>query len=173
MKSYIYARKFAGALIDVEENREQLISELGILSQQWGELDVYIPMYLAEDIKKERLKQLGLMETLQNLILELSHSGKMRLLPRITEECICLNNERNNILIVKVTAKRKLTENECTTLTHVLHQKYNKHIELQQNVDPRVIDGLKIESNYHVFDDTVATKLDVLIQKLSYEMEAV
>ena len=175
MKTYIYARKFAQALLMIESevNTTKVVEELSSLSQEWSQLDMYIPMYLADNVKKERIQQLGILSSLQKLILELSRCGKMRLLPRIAAEYIELNNKKQNICLVHVTSKRKLTKNERDTLEHVLEEKHNKKIVFKESIDPNVIDGLKIEVDYRVFDDTVATKIELLIQKISYEMEAV
>ncbi|MGL4663376.1 MAG: ATP synthase F1 subunit delta [Culicoidibacterales bacterium] len=173
MKVYVYARKFASALIQVEDNREQLASELLAVSSNWSQLNDYIPMYISDEVKNERLNQLGVMPTTRRLILELSRSGMMRLLPRITEQYIQMKNEANNKLVAQVTTKRSLSQQEQDMLSDVLHTRHQKEVILDQHVDANVIDGLKVEIDYHVFDDTVATKLDLIVQKLSYEMEVV
>lgn len=173
MKVYIYSRKFAQALINAENNSEQLAAELHMLTPYWSQLNGYLPMYMSDQVKVERLQHLGVMPTVARLLMELSRIGMMRLFPRITEQYVQLMYKEKQTLVAHVTTKRSLSQKEQDTLCDALFTKHQKKIVLEQHVDEDVIDGLKVEVDYHVFDDTVATKLDEIIQKLAYEMEVV
>lgn len=173
MKTYIYARKFAAALMEVSDHPKQLVDELECIAESWSLLNDFIPMYISDKEKHARLEQLGLSAIEQKLILELSRSGMMRLLPNITQQCAYLKNQNDHKVVAKVTSKRQLTQLEQEALIQALSNRHQKDVHLESEVDSDVIDGLRVEVDYHVFDDTVATKLDLLVQKLSYEMEGV
>lgn len=173
MKVYVYARKFAKALYRVETNKEQLALELRTLAPYWSQLNMYIPMYMSDSDKQARLDALGVMPTMNRLLMELSRIGMMRLFPKVSEQYVQFMNEENQTLVARVTAKRALSQSEQDMLCDTLRAKHHKAITLEQQIDENVIDGLKVEVDYYVFDDTVATKLELIIQKLSYEMEAV
>lgn len=173
MKEYVQARKFAEAVLSVSQETHQIKDEIVALAPLWSEFNDVIPMYLSDAEKEKRLNTLEISKTFRLLILELSRNGKMRLLPKIAEQYVLLFNEQNNTVTAKVTAKRALSHDEKTALESVFKTRYQKEINLDVQVDEAVIDGLKVEVNYHVIDDTVATKLNRLIQKLSQEMEVV
>lgn len=173
MKEYVQARKFAEAILSVSQETYQIKDELVAIAPLWSEFNDVIPMYLSDSEKEARLNAFEISQTLRLLILELSRNGKMRLLPKITEQYILLHNEQNDTVVAKVTAKRALSNDEKEALEAALKNRHQKEVTLDVQVDEAVIDGLKVEVNYHVTDDTVATKLTRLIQKLSQEMEVV
>lgn len=173
MKAYIHARKFAEALLDVSSNTAQTAEELTMLAPLWSELNDVIPMYLSDAEKTSRLQTFEVSSTVQMLLRELSRSGKMRLLPEIASQFMKLQYAKNDTAVARVTAKRDLRENEQESLQKVLKDRHQKNIVIETLVDETVIDGLKVEMDYHVIDDTVATKLNLLVQKLSQEMEVV
>lgn len=60
--------------------------------------------------------------------------------------------------IVKTTVP--LTEEEYKNLNAKLEKKYNKHIILEQIIDPEILGGIYLRVNNDVIDDTVKSKLD-------------
>ena len=87
---------------------------------------------------------------------ELSHLDKIS---DSYEECY---RKKHRIEIVKVTSASKLDEDQLSRLKEMLEKKMNKTLELEVQVDPSLIAGIKVQANDLVMDNTVIAKIDAM-----------
>ena len=78
-------------------------------------------------------------------------------------------NEHNEhrIEIVKVTSASKLDEDQLSRLKEMLEKKMNKILELEVQVDPSLIAGIKVQANDLVMDNTVIAKIDAMKEAIN------
>ena len=101
-------------------------------------------------------------EELLSFLLILIEKERIMYLKEKVDQLEKIDLERKNTFkgIVKTTVP--LTEEEYNTLKTKLEKKYNKHIILEQIIDPEILGGIYLRINNDVIDDTVKSKLDEL-----------
>ena len=101
-------------------------------------------------------------EELLSFLLILIEKERIMYLKEKVDQLEKIDLERKNTFkgIVKTTVQ--LTEEEYNTLKTKLEKKYNKHIILEQIIDPEILGGIYLRINNDVIDDTVKSKLDEL-----------
>lgn len=81
----------------------------------------------------------------------------------VYEQLVC---DKLGILKVKVTAAHKLTSAQLMAMTQKLHDRYNKQIDADVQVEPALIGGFKIQVGDHIRDFSMTTKLDQFEQSV-------
>ena len=71
-------------------------------------------------------------------------------------------NEHN-----EVTSASKLDEDQLSRLKEMLEKKMNKILELEVQVDPSLIAGIKVQANDLVMDNTVIAKIDAMKEAIN------
>ena len=101
-------------------------------------------------------------EELLSFLLILIEKDRIMYLKEKLNQLEKIDLERKNTFkgIVKTTVS--LTEEEYNALKDKLEKKYNKHIILEQIIDPEILGGIYLRINNDVIDDTVKSKLDEL-----------
>ncbi|WP_300385552.1 F0F1 ATP synthase subunit delta [Clostridium sp.] len=101
-------------------------------------------------------------EELLSFLLILIEKERIMYLKEKVNQLEKIDLERKNTFkgIVKTTIP--LTEEEYKTLKDKLEKKYNKHIILEQIIDPEILGGIYLRVNNDVMDDTVKSKMDEL-----------
>ena len=84
--------------------------------------------------------------------------------PDAYEECY---RKKHRIEIVKVTSASKLDEDQLSRLKEMLEKKMNKTLELEVQVDPSLIAGIKVQANDLVMDNTVIAKIDAMKEAIN------
>ena len=92
---------------------------------------------------------------------ELSHLDKIS---DAYEECY---RKKHRIEIVKVTSASKIDEDQLSRLKEMLENKMNKTLELEVQVDPALIAGIKVQANDLVMDNTVIAKIDAMKEAIN------
>ena len=92
---------------------------------------------------------------------EISHLDKIS---DAYEECY---RKKHRIEIVKVTSASKLDEDQLSRLKEMLEKKMNKTLELEVQVDPSLIAGIKVQANDLVMDNTVIAKIDAMKEAIN------
>ena len=99
-------------------------------------------------------------EELLSFLLILIEKDRIMYLKEKLNQLEKIDLERKNTFkgIVKTTVT--LTDKEYNTLKDKLEKKYNKHIILEQVIDPEILGGIYLRINNDVIDDTVKSKLE-------------
>ena len=92
---------------------------------------------------------------------ELSHLDKIS---DAYEECY---RKKHKIEIVKITSASKLDEDQLSRLKEMLEKKLDKTLELEVQVDPSLIAGIKVQANDLVMDNTVVAKIDAMKEAIN------
>jgi F-type H+-transporting ATPase subunit delta len=91
---------------------------------------------------------------------------KRRLLSKVPDILACLNetiNDHNGTVIAKISSVKKINETTNKKLTRFLIKRYSaKKIDFVENLDEKLLGGLKIEVNDEVIDLTIKNKLEKL-----------
>lgn len=76
-------------------------------------------------------------------------------------------NQDRGILEVKVWSKHKISVDVKSELKRILQKRYkNKEIELEENLDEKLLGGIKIEANDELIDLTLKNKIYKLQEHL-------
>ena len=92
---------------------------------------------------------------------ELSHLDKIS---DAYEECY---RKKHRIEIVKVTSASKLDEDQLSRLKEMLEKKLNKTLELEVQVDPSLIAGIKVQASDLVMDNTLVAKINAMKEAIN------
>ena len=92
---------------------------------------------------------------------ELSHLDKIS---DAYEECY---RKKHRIEIVKVTSASKLDEDQLSRLKEMLEKKMNKTLELEVQVDPSLIAGIKVQASDLVMDNTLVAKINAMKEAIN------
>ena len=75
--------------------------------------------------------------------------------------------KRHRIEIVKVTSASKLDEDQLSRLKEMLEKKLNKTLELEVQVDPSLIAGIKVQASDLVMDNTLVAKINAMKEAIN------
>jgi F-type H+-transporting ATPase subunit delta len=96
---------------------------------------------------------------------------KRRLLSQVPDILARLNktiNDRNGMVVAKIWSAKKIDEKTNKKLTQVLIKRYSaKKIDFVENLDEKLLGGLKIEVNDEVIDLTIKNKIKKLQEYLT------
>jgi F-type H+-transporting ATPase subunit delta len=65
-----------------------------------------------------------------------------------------------------VTSAAKLTEGQARALIGVLEKKFNKPVDLTEDIDTSMIGGLRVRVNGRIFDNTIKKQLSELKENI-------
>jgi F-type H+-transporting ATPase subunit delta len=91
---------------------------------------------------------------------------RMRYILGICEVFQSLCNDYFGIKVGKVFSPYQLDEKEIHKIENAVSQKENKKIQLRLVIDESLIGGIKVEVDNHVYDDSLANKLETLKNEL-------
>ncbi len=86
----------------------------------------------------------------------------MHILNRFLDMC----RKEKRITVAKVTSASALTDEQKNRIADALKEKLNKHVEIEAEVDPTLIGGVRITVDGHVLDNSVRTQISVLKNQL-------
>lgn len=173
-----YSASFAAALLDVatEENCENTIyDQLQQLANIWEENSDFQKMMKHPEQKKQ-------------VKLDMIHSVFQKklhpVLLRFLEVCIAHDQagnisqivsvyekkrrQANNIELVKVESATTLDQKQTDSLIHVLEERLQKKVELQVEVVPELIAGLRVQTENLVLDNSILSRMNVIKEKLKH-----
>jgi F-type H+-transporting ATPase subunit delta len=120
--------------------------------------------------KKNWMKELfaaSYPEFLVNFLQILAQESLAGQIGAVRQEFEQMLREANNIEQVSVESAVELNEEQIARLVAMLEKKLSKKVELSVKVDPALIAGLRIHSGSYVLDNTIATRLNTMKEKLS------
>jgi F-type H+-transporting ATPase subunit delta len=105
-------------------------------------------------------------EYVLNFLKLLVMKRRMRYILGICEVFQSLCNDYFGIKVGKVFSPYQLDEKEIHKIENAVSQKENKKIQLRLVIDESLIGGIKVEVDNHVYDDSLANKLETLKNEL-------
>ena len=168
---------YAQALFELAQDSKQEMAWLSELKQvaqvitSVPELSKILAHPSIPRVKKKEIIQTAfeseLDTTVFRFLLVLNEHNELSHLDKISdayEECY---RRKHRIEIVKVTSASKLDEDQLSRLKEMLEKKLNKTLELEVQVDPSLIAGIKVQANDLVMDNTVIAKIDAMKEAIN------
>ena len=170
------ARVYAAALFDVarEENiQEQIFEELEFAAELFS-ADEDFRLYMtspsfSKDIKKNFIGKVfsgNLSEHIVNFIYVLIENGRQSELPRISAVFGDLMNELKGRMKVEIVSVSKLDSEILENIKHVLKNKFNKDIIVDEKTDESILGGVIIKTGDVVIDGSLFENL----KKIRYNL---
>lgn len=169
MSGAIAARRYAGALFQIGTEKgtlEELKKELRIVREVFQENEQLYTFLKHPRINNAKKKQFlnevfqGLQSNVVHTISLLVERGRIEITPSIIDHFIQMVNDAKGNAEVTVYSVRALSSSEKTELEKSFSKRFNKqNIELENEIDPSLIGGLKIRVGNTIYDGSVKGKL--------------
>ncbi len=168
--SHFIAKRYAKALFDLARERQNTAAirtdMVRILQTMDASEDLaqfldnpIIPVAKRRSILKEIFE--GKVDPLTyHFILFLEQKRRLPFLRRIAGAFEELFLEFNNIAKVKITTGIGLTEQQREAVSEALRSKFHKVIDPQEEVDPAILGGMKIQKGDEIYDYSLRAQLE-------------
>lgn len=170
MSELIVAKRYAEALFQLGKQNnltEQYIEELRVVRDVFLENEQLYTFLKHPKVSNEEKKQFiatildgvhkDVLHTLQLLV----DKKRITIAPSMVDHFIAMVNDAKGIAEATVHSVRALTDKEQETLKETFAERFNtKTVHLQNEVDPSIIGGLKIQVGNTIYDGTVRGKLE-------------
>lgn len=155
LEFYEALQTFQEFLNDEEFNRIMVATFLdqNALTPVWNELGKIFP--------QEVVKFLGMIQDAK-LMSDFS---------RVLREYRDFLEEGKHLNVVEVTSPKVLTEDEKVQLMHNLKTRYEGVFEVAYHVDDSLINGLVVRVNHDIYDTSIKSKLDRILNQGGLENE--
>ena len=168
------AEMWAGALLDIALEDDELKKTKDELEEVVSAFDDEVIAFfeshkiLKED-KKRVIKELKVSQILQNFLCLLVDKGRMTHIKAIAEHFRHLYNAHYDIKEVKIKSARKLDAALKEKLLEAIKKKEGKDIDLKEEIDERLISGVKIMMDDKVIDISMQKKIQNMRKALLEE----
>lgn len=125
------------------------------------------PNVLKEDKKKLLGQLVSTHRYLLNFLMVLIDKSRIALLSDIAKDYEQLANKSLGIITVILTSACELSKLEKEAMIETLSEKLKQTIELECRVDESMLAGIKVEVDGHVLDNTAASKLARIREKVN------
>lgn len=163
------AAKYALAIFEIaqeknmlDEIQKQLDATQDLLQVNPELNSVVANLLIPKEPKMEILKQVLATEVdpiLLSFLLVLVGKNRISLFNNIHRAYTNLMNEKNNIVEIKVTTARNLSETEYAEVTEKVGKILNKNIILIKHVNPEIMGGIIIQMGDKLIDGSIARQL--------------
>lgn len=163
------AAKYALAIFEIAQEKnmlDEIQAQLNATQELFKtnpELNAVINNLLVpKEPKLEILKQVLASEvdaTLLSFLYVLVEKNRISLFDSIHRAYTNLMNEKNNIVEIKVTTARNLSEAEYAEVTEKVGKILNKNIILIKHVNPEIMGGIIIQMGDKLIDGSIARQL--------------
>ena len=162
------ARRYAQAALELALEHNELEAwraDFTLLVELWSDPDLRAYLEDVRISKQQRLDRarqtLGtrLHARPLNMLLLLISRGRTGLVPYIARQFADLERQREQTIVATVTAATELTEAQKQALTERLSRDSGKEVQLQVQIDPRILGGLIIKVGDQLLDLSVRGKL--------------
>jgi F-type H+-transporting ATPase subunit delta len=162
----VYAKtlfEYAGAHGGASALRDEFVAALDAITRTPGLERALNLAALAEDKRAQLLRPLAAQgsETLQRLLKLLELKGRLALLPAVLEHFLLLEEEARRVRRAVVTSASALDAGQLETLARGLAARNPGYTYLLDNeIDPSLIAGFRVEEDGLVTDTSLRHKLD-------------
>lgn len=171
------ARRYASALADVvikTGETETVKSELkgweGLIKSNANLQDAFgnpaIPQAAKERVLEELLKRSTPSKTTSNFLRILLKNDRLMGLDEINERFASVIEERSGVVSASVTSARELPDGERAELRSNLERLTGKRVNINFNIDEKLIGGVVTRIGSTVYDGSVKTQLQNLKEQL-------
>lgn len=176
MANETLARRYAQAIFDLAGESEK-VAEVGRdLRTVWSaiEEDPGVTRFFYSPIVDRTEKQKILIDAFAGKVEELAlhallllvRKRRERLLQEIVQQFEALEQAARGAEPLTIVSARELPQNEVAFMVSRLSKIYGKQFDVQQQVDPSLLGGVRIQMGDVAIDGTVAGKLDELSRTL-------
>lgn len=176
LTSTTIGKRYAKALFELTEPEgtidatlAELMSIGSVFSENPDLMSVLTSVNIPEPDKQALLKSLeqGASTFVQRLLDLVYENRRIADLPMIIKQYKVLVDRHNQVVTAKVTTAIPLDDAQTARLSDKLKTLFKaKQIVIENNVDPNIIGGVKIEANDRVLDGTISTKLANIRQSI-------
>jgi F-type H+-transporting ATPase subunit delta len=170
------AKRYAIALFQLAQQHNQLASieedlrEVKVVFKENRELQAMLTSpKLSLDRKKELIRELFsqanpfVVNTLQVLL----DRKRINETVAVAVEFETLSNEAQGIADAKVFSTRPLTDDERTAISTAFAHKVGKQsLRIENEIDPSILGGIRLQIGNRIFDSSISAKLDRLKKQL-------
>lgn len=170
------AQRYALALFQLAQQHNQLASveedlrEVKVVFKENSDLQALLASpKLSLERKKELIRELfGKANPLVVNILQLLVDRKrINETVEIATEFEALSNDAQGIADAKVYSTRPLTDNERAAISSAFAHKVGKQtLRIENEIDPSLLGGIRLQIGNRIFDSSVSAKLDRLKKQL-------
>jgi F-type H+-transporting ATPase subunit delta len=170
------AKRYALALFQLAQEHNQLahveedLREVKVVFKENSGLQaMFASPKLSLDRKKELVRELFgkanplVVNTLQVLI----DRKRINETVEVANEFTVLSNEAQGIADAKVFSTRPLTDDERASISTAFAKKIGKQsLRIENEIDPSLIGGIRVQIGNNIFDSSISAKLDRLKKQL-------
>ena len=170
------AKRYALALFQIAQQHNQLASveedlrEVKVVFKENKELQVLLASpKLTLDRKKEVIRELfgAANPFVVNILQVLIDRKRINETVAVATEFTLLANESQGIEDAKVYSTRPLTDDERNEISSAFANKVGKQsLRIENEIDPSLIGGIRLQIGNRIFDSSVSAKLDRLKKQL-------
>lgn len=171
------ANRYAQALFELAQKHDQLTSveeDLREVKVVFKENQEVLALLVSPKLSKERKKDLvrelfGQANPLVlNTLLVLIDSKRINETVEVANEFALLSDDAKGIAEAKVFSTRPLTDEERTSISTAFAHKVGKQsLRIENEIDPSLIGGIRLQIGNRIFDSSVSAKLDRLKKQLT------
>ncbi len=174
------AGRYASALYELAEDAKQLdaaASELRDLKQVIADSEdltrlIRSPLYGREQQGKAMaaiLDKAGVNDLTRRFVLVVAHNRRLFALPQMIDAYLAELARRRGEVAARVTAAHDLTKTQQSALTDALKKVVGSKVQVELDVDPRLLGGLVVRVGSRMIDSSIRTKLE----KLQFAMKGI
>lgn len=166
--SSLVARRYAQAALELaveHNNLDEWRADMAALTDSWAQTRIAArlddpKLGRARRVQEARRMLEGHVNPLAlNMVLLLVDRGRAVLIPRIAAAFERLERERERRALAYVTSAIALTDAQRESLSQGLGQRFDRTVELVENVDESIIGGLIVRVDDELIDASVAGRL--------------
>lgn len=169
----LLGKRYASALLSIaNENKSidkyrQYLQNMVYYYENVPELDFFVknPQVNKEDKKKVlcKIMENDADDSFLNFVKVLVDKERLDIIADILENYEVLANEKQNIVLIKVTSAMLLDDEQIENIKHKYQKQFGvSRIEIKNIVDKSIIGGIKLEIGDKIVDATLKTKLKAL-----------
>jgi F-type H+-transporting ATPase subunit delta len=169
-------KRYAQAIMELSQN------DIEVIRQELEEfvviynLDKEFSSFLVNPTIKADKKQAvirnvftdKLSKNMLNFILLLISKKRIKKIPEIYEQLVCLINEKSNVLDMKIITAEPLDEQQLLRIKEKFRDKYNAvAVKSEEIVDASIIGGIKVLIGDKVYDGSIKGRIESLTELVS------
>ena len=168
--------KYASALVSIakDENKCQMYKDSALslldLFLENPEIQKYLESYFVSDVDKysmiDKICESFKLNNFTNFIKLITKKHLIYLYKDIVKKITKLLNEELNIDEGYVYSTEKLSVEQIEKISEAVGRKLNHKVELKNVIDERLIGGVRVVINDHVYDGSIKFKLETLQNNL-------